>query len=47
MDLDLPARADGNREMVSVPGPRCVDQSARMMFRATAMAMDHVQDAAQ
>ncbi len=41
--LDLPARADRDREVVTIVVSRRVDQCARMVLGAAAVAVDHVQ----
>ena len=45
MCFDLPRGADGDREMVPVAVPRCIDQRSCVMLGAAAVAVDHVQDA--
>ncbi len=46
MLLDLPEISDGNGEIVAPPGPRRVDQGARMVLGAAPVPVDDVQDAA-
>ena len=41
--LDLPARADRDREVVPIVVSRRVDQCARVVLGAAAVAVDHVQ----
>ena len=43
--LDLPAVADGDRQMMAIPVARSIDQRTRVMLGAAAVAMNDVQDA--
>ena len=45
MGLDLPAVADGDRQMMAIPVARSIDQRTRVMLGAAAVAMNDVQHA--